>query len=57
MQSYDGSVPFWLICVGCALALMLRFEYMNTGFTRTVKFLELGTLGVLLYLSVGMLLH
>ncbi|HTW64118.1 MAG TPA: hypothetical protein VME17_05855 [Bryobacteraceae bacterium] len=57
MQSNDGSVPFWLICTGCALALMLRFEFMNAAFTRGVKFLELGALGVMLYLSVGMLLH
>jgi hypothetical protein len=57
MQSNDGAVPFWLICTGCALALMLRFEFMNNGFMRGVKFLELGTLGVILYLSVGMLLH
>jgi hypothetical protein len=52
----DGSVPFWLICVGFALALMLRFEFMNNGFTRFVKFLEMSTLGVMLYLSAGMLL-
>ncbi len=57
MQSTDGSVPFWLICAACALALMLRFEFMNNGFTRVVKFLELSALGVMLYLSAGMLLH
>jgi hypothetical protein len=52
----DGSVPFWLFCAGFALALMLRFEFMNNGFTRFVKFLEVSTLGVMLYLSAGMLL-
>jgi hypothetical protein len=52
----DGSVPFWLICAGFALALMLRFEFMNNGFTRFVKFMEVGALGVMLYLSAGMLL-
>ena len=57
MQSTEGSVPFWLTCVGLALALMLRFEFMNNGFTRVVKFLELGALGVMLYLSAGMLLQ
>jgi hypothetical protein len=55
MQS-DGSVPVWLICIGFALALMLRFEFMNNGFTRFVKFLELSALGAMLYLSAGMLL-
>lgn len=57
MQANDGSVPFWLICTGCGLALMLRFEFMNTVFTRGVKFLELTALAVMLYLSLGMLLH
>ena|SRR5579859_3778615 len=57
MQSNDGSVPFWLSCVGCGLALMLRFEFMNTAFTKGVKFLELSALAVMLYLSFGMLLH
>src|SRR6266852_5927401 len=57
MQSNDGSVPFWLILTACALALILRFEFMNPPFTRTVKFLELSALGVTLYLSVSMLIH
>jgi hypothetical protein len=56
MQSTEGSVPFWLIATGFGLALMLRFEFMNNGFTRFVKFLELSALGVMLYLSAGMLL-
>jgi hypothetical protein len=53
----DSPVPPWLICTGFALGLMLRFEFMNNGFTRVVKFLELGALGVMLYLSAGMLLQ
>jgi hypothetical protein len=57
MQSTEGSVPFWLICIGFALALMLRFEFMNNGFTSVVKFLELSTLGIMLYLSAAMLLQ
>jgi hypothetical protein len=57
MQANDGSVPFWLICTGFALALILRFEFMNNGFTRFVKFLELSALAATLYLSAGMLLH
>ena len=56
VQANDGPVPFWLICTGCGLALMLRFEFMNTRFTRGVKFLELGALAVMLYLSVGTLI-
>ncbi len=58
MQSIDGgAVPFWLICAGFGLALVLRFEFMNTGFTRVVKFLELGALGAMLYLSTTMLVR
>jgi hypothetical protein len=57
MRSIDGGVPFWLICVGFGLALVLRFEFMNTGLTRVVKFLELGTLGTMLYMSTTMLIR
>jgi hypothetical protein len=57
MQSIDGVVPFWLIATGFGLALVLRFEFMNTGLTRVVKFLELGALGTMLYLSSTMLIR
>jgi hypothetical protein len=58
MQSIDaGVVPIWLIVAGFGMALILRFEFMNTGFTRVVKFLELGTLGAMLYLSSTMLIR
>jgi hypothetical protein len=57
MKSIDGVVPFWLMCAGFGLAMVLRFEFMNTGFTRIVKFLELGTLGAMLYLSSTMLIR
>jgi hypothetical protein len=56
MQSNDGAVPFWLACIGCALALVLRFEFMNAGVTRAVKYLELSALAVMLYLSASMLI-
>jgi hypothetical protein len=58
MQSIDGGVvPFWLIVAGFGLALILRFEFMNTGFTRVVKYLELCAMGVMLYLSSTMLIR
>lgn len=57
MRSVDGTVPFWLICAGFGLGLMLRFEFMNTKFTKVVKFLELGALGAMLYLSTTMLVR
>jgi uncharacterized membrane protein AbrB (regulator of aidB expression) len=56
MRAVDGKVPFWLTCTGFALGLMLRFEFMNTAFTSTVKFLEIGVLMVIVYLSVVMIL-
>jgi hypothetical protein len=57
MRSIDGVVPFWLTCSAFGLALMLRFEFMNTGFTRVVKFLELGALGAMMYLSTTMIVR
>jgi len=57
MQANEGSVPLWLTCTACGLALLLRFEFMNAAFIKGVKFLELGVLGVILYLSFGMLIH
>ncbi len=55
MQSIEGSVPFWLMCTGFGLGLLLRFEFMNERFTRLVKFLELGVLGVIIYLTMQMI--
>jgi hypothetical protein len=56
MGSIDGSVPFWLICTGFGLGLMLRFEFMNERFTAFVKFLEISVLGVIIYLAMKMIL-
>lgn len=57
MRSIDGVVPFWLMCTGFGLALMLRFEFMNSVCTRIVKFLELGALGTMIYLSTTMIVR
>jgi hypothetical protein len=57
MKTVDGVVPSWLVFTGFGLALILRFEFMNTGFTKFIKYLELGTLGCMLYLSSTMLIH
>ena|SRR5579859_2446654 len=51
MRSFDGVIPFWLMCASFGLALILRFEFMNNGFSKFIKFAELGTLGTMLYLS------
>ena len=57
MRAVDGAVPFWLISTGFALCLLLRFEFMNTAFTRVVKFLEIGALAGIIFLAVGMVLR
>jgi hypothetical protein len=57
MKSVDGVVPNWLMLAGFSLAMVLRFEFMNTWFTRVIKYLELGALGAMLYLSSTMLIR
>lgn len=58
MKGIDaGVVPNWLVLAGFGLAMILRFEFMNTGFTRVVKYLELGALGAMLYLSSTLLIR
>ena len=57
MKSIDGVVPSWLTLAGFGLAMILRFEFMNTGFTRVIKYLELAALGAMLYLSSTMLIR
>lgn len=57
MKSIDGVVPNWLMLAGFGLALVLRFEFMNSGFTKVVKYLELSALGTMLYLSSTMLIR
>jgi len=57
MKSIDGVVPTWLMISGFGLAMVLRFEFMNNGFTKVIKYLELGALGTMLYLSTTMLIR
>jgi hypothetical protein len=55
MKAVEGTVPFWLSAAGLGLALMLRFEFMNTSFTRFIKFLEICALAAIIYFSAGMI--
>jgi len=57
MRAVDGSVPFWLLCTSFAFCLLLRFEFMNAAFSQVVKYLELGTLAGIIFLSVRMILR
>jgi hypothetical protein len=56
MKSVDGTVPLWLMLAAFALALVLRFEFMNVTFARVVKVFELCALGGIIYLCVQMIL-
>ena len=56
MKSIDGDVPLWLMLAGFALALVLRFEFMNATFTKIIKGLELCALGGIIYLCLRMIL-
>ena len=55
MKSIDGDVPLWLMLTAFALALLLRFEFMNVAFSRIVKGFEFCALGGILYLCVKMI--
>jgi hypothetical protein len=57
MRSIEGAVPVWLICTGFGLTLLLRFEFMSTGFARVVKFMEIGALGTMVYFATSMILR
>jgi hypothetical protein len=56
MKSVDGEVPLWLMLTGFALALVLRFEFMNVTFARIVKVFELIALGAIIYICIRMIL-
>ena len=56
MKAVEGTVPLWLMLTAFALALVLRFEFMNVTFARIVKIAELCALGAIIYLCVQMIL-
>jgi len=57
MRSVGGLVPLWLIMAGFGLTMLLRFEFMNPLFTKSVKFLEICALGGMIYLGMRMVLQ
>jgi len=58
VKSIDNPrLPLWVVLVGFALGGLLRFEFMNTVFTRIIKALEMATLAVIIYLSLAMILQ
>ena len=56
MKAVEGTVPLWLMLTAFALALVLRFEFMNVTFARIVKIVELCALGAIIYFCVEMIL-
>ena len=45
----DKTVNPYLMFVGLAFALLLRFEFMNSGFAKVVAFLATGSMGLIVY--------
>jgi hypothetical protein len=46
-------LPPAVVYAGFGLGMILRFEFMNTKFTKFIKILEYGVLGAIVYLCVG----
>ena len=57
MRAVDGTVPVWLIVAGFGLTMLLRFEFLNPFFTKSVKFLEICALSGMIYLGMRMVLQ
>jgi hypothetical protein len=45
----DKSVNPYLMFIGLAFALLLRFEFMNQGFAKVVAFLATASMGLIVY--------
>jgi hypothetical protein len=57
MRAVNGIVPVWLITAGFCLTMLLRFEFLNPFFTKSVKFMEICTLTCMAYLGMRMVLQ
>jgi len=45
----DKTVNPYLMVVGLAFAMLLRFEFMSPGFSKAVAFLATASMGVIVY--------
>ncbi len=43
----------YLLYVGLVFALLLRFEFMNSGFSRLIGFLATGSMGLIIYVMLA----
>jgi len=57
MKAVDGNVPLWLSLAGFGCALILRFEFMNEFFTKTVKLIEMIIISAIIYLCATSILQ
>ena len=48
----EKAVNPYLMFVGLGLAMLLRFEFMNTGFSKLIGYLATGSLGLIVYVFV-----
>lgn len=55
-NALDGLLSPWVVYLGIALALLLRFEFMNLQCTRAVKSIELVVLSVIAWDCTAMIL-
>jgi hypothetical protein len=47
------AVNPYLMFGGLGLALLLRFEFMNTGFSKIIAYLATGSLGLIVYVFLA----
>ncbi len=45
----DKEVNPYLMFIGLAFALLLRFEFMNAGFAKVIAFLATASMGLIVY--------
>ena len=45
----EKSVNPYLMFIGLGFAMLLRFEFMNTGFSKIVAFLATSSMGLIVY--------
>jgi hypothetical protein len=52
----ERTINIYLLCAGLGLVLLLRFEFLNSGFTKIVLMLEFLALGLITWTCVGHIL-